>query len=74
MAGSTTFSAEGGVSNAAWLRVLPRTKNPVDTRDNKHGDRRFQHQNKCIGGWDKSILDFYSGSFCILMTRWLLVL
>lgn len=29
MAGSTTFSAEGGVSNAAWLRVLPRTKNPV---------------------------------------------
>lgn len=46
MAGSTTFSAEGGVSNAAWLRVLPRTKNPVDTRDNKHGVRRLQKWNK----------------------------
>lgn len=29
MARSTTFGTEGGVGDAAGLRVLPRTKDPV---------------------------------------------
>lgn len=29
MTSSTTLCAKGGVGDAAWLRVLPRTKNPA---------------------------------------------
>lgn len=31
---STTLGTEGGVGDAAWLRVLPWTKNPTET--NRH--------------------------------------